>query len=318
MNLLAESPLKIRLSDEELSVFSEYGRVMYPIAAKLDILQGDNNSYLGCLLPHILQLQKMLKSIESGPRPLVYCHDLVKLLSEKVTAMDRFGPVFENVDYQMATCFHPAYKLNWILMWKPSKTEEIREHMISRVADEIRKQDPDKQPAHQVTAERRKNEGGAGAIGKANTLRTLKDDSDDEEMEDLTAMLNSYHQDVNETQVPQKTYSEKAKELVSLWESNPAVNALSDDAFMNNGVLIELFLKTNTGVVSSAAVERFFSQGKNTLTCKRENMSAQNFEALMFMRGNAHLWAVPSAVKRRASALFRPHPLLTFLENEKC
>jgi len=27
----------------------------------------------------------------------------------------------ENIDYQMAACFHPSYKLNWIQFWDPEK-----------------------------------------------------------------------------------------------------------------------------------------------------------------------------------------------------
>jgi hypothetical protein len=46
----------------------------------------------------------------------------------------------------------------------------------------------------------------------------------------------------------------------------------------------------NTAVPSSAAVERFFSQGKDILRAKRATLSDYNFEMLMFLRGNRHHW----------------------------
>jgi len=47
-------------------------------------------------------------------------------------------------------------------------------------------------------------------------------------------------------------------------------------------------IKFNTPVPSSAAVERFFSQGKDILKAKRASLADETFEMLMFMRGNKH------------------------------
>jgi hypothetical protein len=57
---------------------------------------------------------------------------------------------------------------------------------------------------------------------------------------------------------------------------------------MGEQVFINLFLKYNTAIPSSAAVERLFSIGKDTLTAKRATLSDANFEKLMFMKGNQH------------------------------
>jgi hypothetical protein len=324
LNLLKEYKLR-SFTSEELEFLAEYERVMTPLAAKLDILQGDKQSYLGCLLPHIIHLESQLTNLLNGTRRcLTYTRELVQIMLTKLCASDRFGPMLENDDYRMASCFHPAYKLNWIRMWNPSKLTEIRERMTIMVADEIRAQDPEKQRSHPVTAERRRKEGAAADSEIASTSNGIRrvpvynDDDDDEVYKDLTTLFNSYQQEVARIEAPQKTYTEMAKELVNMWESSPATKQLDDAAFMDSPVFMELFRKTNTGVVSSAACERFFSQGKDFLKPKRENMSAGNFEALMFMRGNAHLWAVPKAQKRREVAKRRPHPTLEFLANEKC
>jgi hypothetical protein len=51
---------------EELDFLVEYERVMRPLAAKFDILQGDRDSYMGCLLSHILHLQNQLTKLLNG------------------------------------------------------------------------------------------------------------------------------------------------------------------------------------------------------------------------------------------------------------
>jgi hypothetical protein len=51
-------------------------------------------------------------------------------------------------------------------------------------------------------------------------------------------------------------------------------------------VWIKLFIKFNTAMPSSAAVERLFSTGKDILRDKRASLSDDNFDMLMFLKGN--------------------------------
>ena len=50
--------------------------------------------------------------------------------------------------------------------------------------------------------------------------------------------------------------------------------------------MIDLSIKYNTAIPSSAAVERLFSVGKDILRAKRAALSDANFKRLMFMKGN--------------------------------
>lgn len=50
------------------------------------------------------------------------------------------------------------------------------------------------------------------------------------------------------------------------------------------------FRKYNTPLPSSAAVERLFSFGSDILRPKRSSLTADNFETLVFVKGNMHLF----------------------------
>ena len=52
---------------------------------------------------------------------------------------------------------------------------------------------------------------------------------------------------------------------------------------------VTLFIKYNTGIPSSAAVERLFSTAGDVLRPKRACLSEDNFEHLVFLKGNLHL-----------------------------
>ncbi|KAG0729240.1 Late secretory pathway protein AVL9 [Chionoecetes opilio] len=73
-----------------------------------------------------------------------------------------------------------------------------------------------------------------------------------------------------------KTYQEMKESLTSL----------ADPAFNSEKVLNDLFLWYNTAMPSSAAVERLFSLGKDINRAKRSSLSDENFNMLMFMKGN--------------------------------
>ncbi|KAG0728749.1 hypothetical protein GWK47_031842 [Chionoecetes opilio] len=55
------------------------------------------------------------------------------------------------------------------------------------------------------------------------------------------------------------------------------------------GPWVTLFIKYNTGIPSSAAVERLFSTAGDVLRPKRACLSEDNFEYLVFLKGNLHL-----------------------------
>ena len=69
-----------------------------------------------------------------------------------------------------------------------------------------------------------------------------------------------------------------------LRESSPLKHF--DLSVFSNDTIKDLFIKFNTPIPSSAAVERLFSTGKDILKPKRSRLTDKHFEMLLFLRKN--------------------------------
>jgi hypothetical protein len=71
---------------------------------------------------------------------------------------------------------------------------------------------------------------------------------------------------------------------------NSNINVSYDQfPLLQRSAWLDLFNKYNTPLPSSAAVERLFSFGSDILRAKRSSLTADNFEKLVFLKGNMHL-----------------------------
>ncbi|KAG6454202.1 hypothetical protein O3G_MSEX008572 [Manduca sexta] len=109
--------------------------------------------------------------------------------------------------------------------------------------------------------------------------------NDDDEEEDF---FNSVTQSIEKPKSSNSLKS-KAQSLVKMWLDMKSKDSFNDAAFLGEQIFINVFIKYNTAIPSSAAVERLFSTGKDILTPKRASLSDENFNMLMFMKGNMHL-----------------------------
>jgi hypothetical protein len=95
------------LVQAELSFLKEYVMVMAPLAASLDILQGDQNCALGFVLPTVTVLKNKLLIMDlRSTKPI---RDSLLAGIER-----RFGYAFTNRDFIMAAVTHPKFKMLWI------------------------------------------------------------------------------------------------------------------------------------------------------------------------------------------------------------
>ena len=100
--------------DAEIEFLEEYVIVLRPLAAAIDILQGENNCYLGYLLPTLLIVKKSMRALINGS--LVHAQSLASAII--LGLQQRFGVLFEMGDaakeHILASITHPYFKMHWV------------------------------------------------------------------------------------------------------------------------------------------------------------------------------------------------------------
>ncbi|XP_042229523.1 uncharacterized protein LOC121871369 [Homarus americanus] len=238
-------------TDSEVDFLTEYAQVMSNVAKALDKIQGEDQAYLGSLLPTIAATVMKLKEAKS--KRLLYCSPLVDAILAGITK--RFGLLLEDQECQLAAAFHPKFRLFWL--------EQYNNNQLTRVKN-----------AMETVVER--------ALMETSEEGSSTTSNEDEEDDFFSSIIQSQESRSH------RSLKSKAQNLVKTWLEAGSKEVLTDVAFLGEQVLIDLFNKYNTAIPSSAAVECLFSIGKDVLRAKRATLSDGNFERLMFMKGNQH------------------------------
>ena len=249
----------------------EYVKVAEPIARALDMVQGEKQAYFGTLLPTIFVARDKLKELIDG-HELRYCKELAKALLRGLEK--RFKPTMLDEKCQLATAFHPIFRN---LGWLPTEKHEImKKNMETLVALELKKI-AEKCP---ITSADVTHNIGEAEVTSSSTTGAVPGVPD--YYSKLLGTISARGR--------RDIYEVNAKKIVETWTGTPVSSTLLDSDFLREHCLIELFIKYNTPVPSSAGVERLFSQGGDILRPKRSSLKDDRFNMLMFMRGNRHHW----------------------------
>jgi hypothetical protein len=98
-------------TSSDVLFLKEYAQVMCHVAISLEMLQGEEQAYLGCLLPTLAVLTMNLRKVFNN-MTLAYCRPLVQALLDG--AYKRFDSLFEDKECQLAAAFPPRFRLLWI------------------------------------------------------------------------------------------------------------------------------------------------------------------------------------------------------------
>lgn len=95
-------------------------------------------------------------------------------------------------------------------------------------------------------------------------------------------------------EIPTPTrHTSKLRKVMDVWCSTPekSSNELDRSMFptLYRTVWVEIFLKCNTAIPSSVAVELVFSQGSDIIRPKKSSLTSDNFEWFVFLKGNRDL-----------------------------
>ncbi|XP_045031322.1 uncharacterized protein LOC116924993 [Daphnia magna] len=227
--------LKIEVLDEsDLTLLKEYLAIMGPLAKYLDVLQSENNNYLGCVIP-------CLQKIKSG---MTECKDLapngygVAISRGLLGHIERrFKPLVERDSLMIATTVHPRFKLNWI-----AKENEMLARKVRILIE-------------------------AG-------LENLDLHGDTAHCENMEDPL----------QMPSRATSIMNELDLFLVDNDRSLSSLNKYPRIK-----DLFLRYNTGLPSSAPVERLFSAGPLVLTIRRNRLSDELFETLLILKVHKRL-----------------------------
>jgi len=95
----------------DVPFFKEYQPVLTPVSQALDIIQGEENAYMGIQIPTLAMILKHLQALMDGGGISV-CDPLLRARFEGIEA--RFSAQFEDLDCILASSFHPRFKLVWV------------------------------------------------------------------------------------------------------------------------------------------------------------------------------------------------------------
>ncbi|KAG0728240.1 hypothetical protein GWK47_032899 [Chionoecetes opilio] len=257
--------------DQDKQVLQEYCKVMKPLANCLDRLQTEENAYLGVLLPTLTLMRVALERMEEarGDQALTYAKPL-------------FSAMFKDLDLLMASALHPNYGMTTFNSVAPNMKEEIFQRIVKEMKALIRQETEERDNSQDMEAMEEHEEVSADPF--AELCDTTQADQEDDLEEDIK------------------------KELLAWKRSKEATLKKSHFPAKYRDQWVTLFIKYNTGIPSSAAVERLFSIAGDVLRPKRACLSEDNFEYLVFLKGNLHLlkqkFKVPRGVDEEDEEMF--------------
>jgi regulator of RNase E activity RraB len=246
-------------------LLAQYCKIMKPVAICLDILQSEENAYMGILLPNLKLMKDQVAALRTDAS-IVEGQELINYLLEnhgnpRVAFKGRFEHLFQDMDLLMATALHPHFKLGVVGYLSEGLKDNIRRRVIREVMSKVA---PDEE------------------VGDAQVQQEMEDDP-------FMYMRGDDSQ-------PAATPGRLQEDLENTYEGWNKVRVksttpLSLDQFplLQREAWSDLFIRYNSPLPSSAAVERLFSIGSDILRPKRSSLTADNFEKLVFVKGNLHL-----------------------------
>lgn len=234
----------------EIQFLNEYISCSKPIADGIRSLEGDKDTYYGCLMPELMRMQRILSSLQmDNPK---YCGVLIEVIKESLNRrFERFYKLEEPKakDGIIASISYPFFKMKWV---PKASREYIKELFVSEVRKIKQEQEDEKSSQH--TNSNKKKE-------KTESYYMFVEDSD-----------SSVASDNANTTIDLETLQYLKDEDNTLESLNryPSVK--------------KLFLKYNTCLPSSAPVERLFSFGGMIMRPHRRNMKDELFEQILVLK----------------------------------
>ena len=251
---------------------------MKPIAEAIDYIQGERASFLGCLIPTIVSVLEVLYKLQA-PAPAPDARDRLEFATSAASLLytsvqTRFSYIFEEETILLATASHPVFRIGWLQACMPQivtfttreKKKQVTELLTREIASILSTQVEEMETEAFNSEEHEDLMDGGDAV----SFNVMKFSSYQAEVDE---------RNTNNTQATAKTIAET-------WLRQTATKGFTREAFSCQDSLQKIFLKYNTPLPSSGAVERMFSIAKDIARSKRNKLSDYNVNTLLFLKGN--------------------------------
>ena len=120
-----------KMTEADMKFLASYVSIMKPVADTMKLLEGENDCYLGCVIPTIMGVTKKIQST-SDPTVMPLVNALIAGLKS------RFDSVLTDQEYITAAILHPRFKLAFL----PSADEQVKQRelligYVQRVSQEM-------------------------------------------------------------------------------------------------------------------------------------------------------------------------------------
>ncbi|XP_064461884.1 uncharacterized protein LOC135372092 isoform X2 [Ornithodoros turicata] len=228
----------------EMEFIEEYHRQLQPIACALDRLQGSKDSYYGEFLPVIRALKSKLESLNSSIS-VGTCRPVAQALLNGVKTLFRSFTELKDDVFILAAVSHPFFKLRWATGGDKAAEKKKMTDLLLQAA------------AQQASAMQDK-ENQEDAAPTNDDFFNFEDAPPEESLGGSGSHLEILK------------YLEDSRTDIKMLHNFPSVKAI--------------FIKYNTNLCSSAAVERLFSFGNLILRPNMRRLTDSLFEKLLLLK----------------------------------
>lgn len=250
------------MKQNDLEYIEEYTKILQPLAYAIDILQGEQNTYFGSVLPTIGSLRTKFYKMKS--QHFRYLSSIVETCLTSLNVRFERYLTLTNVSRfaLVATITHPKFKLRWLPVFQ-NTTLDLNINDLKQIVIEA---------ISELTPLERKIDNRFSSVSMENQFEVEFFEFGDDPIKEDNHTLNSTSEYEYEYELDFLQYLQDPDTNIEILNKYPSVK--------------RAFIKYNTVLPSSAPVERMFSYATFIDAPRRHALSDKNFENLIILKAN--------------------------------
>lgn len=249
LNLSATTQLTV-LTSSHFGVMAQYEKVFSPVAAALDILQGEFSCSQGSVLPVLVSMKFHISQLEENNNVIRDKEATLKVIDARFKKIFEFNT--QNKEFILSSISHPSLKDTFIVS---NENKLFAKNLLISECRNLAEASGESGDDNQIYASA--NEGNGFILSFPSGSNNRRNSIEDQIENEISQFLRDIRKEVN------------------ILNEYPRVRTV--------------FFKYNTTLSSSAPVERVFSQSLMIFTPRRNRISSDNFEKTLMLKHNRKL-----------------------------